>query len=180
MSRMHLGLLVCATLLPSAALAADLPKEGSFKATFFGTDLPGKMTSLPTADGKVASINEESFTYVNDAGDGFLHRATGRCLITSTSSDAGFHASGPCTYADPDGDLIFSTFAIRGGGGEAPAGTKEYIGGTGKYVGLAGRATFTIAPLKPMDKASPAAFEGHVQGTYRLGAERTTGAGAVR
>ena len=89
--------------------------------------------------------------------------------------EAGFHASGPCTYADPDGDLIFSTFDIRGGGGKAPAGTKEYIGGTGKYVGLTGHATFTIASLKPMDKTSPETFEGHVQGTYRLGSERAAG-----
>ena len=176
MLRMRFGLLVCASLLPPAALAADLPREGRFKATFFGTDLPGKMTSLPTADGKTASINEESFAYLNDAGDGFLHRATGRCLITSTGGEAGFHASGPCTYADPDGDLIFSTFDARRGGGGAPAATKEYIGGTGKYAGLTGHATFTIAPLKPMDKASPTTFEGHVQGTYRLGDGRTAGA----
>lgn len=172
MSKRDIGLLVWAFLAPSVALAADLPKEGSFKLTFFGTEVLGKRTTLPTADGKTASIDESSYTYFNDAGGGFLHEATGRCLVSGTSDDKGFHRTGPCTYADPDGDLIFSTFDIQGGGGRI-GGTKEYIGGTGKYAGLTGHATFTVAPLKTVDKDSPRSYEGHVQGTYRLGGGST-------
>jgi hypothetical protein len=178
MFRMRIGLLACAILGSSAALAADLPAEGSFKATFFGTDMLGKKTTLPTAESKTAFINEQSFVYTNDAGSGFMHRATGRCLVSATGNNTGFHASGPCTYADRDGDLIFSTFDIRGSGNSAPTGTKQYIGGTGKYAGLSGQATYTIEMLKPVDKDAPSTIEGHVQGSYKLGAG--TSAGAAR
>jgi len=169
MSKIPAGLLVWTFLVPSTAFAADLPKQGTFKVTFFATDVLGKRTTLPTANGETAAINEQTYIYTNDAGSGFLHRATGRCLVSTTYSNAGFHALGPCTYADPDGDLIFSTFDLRGTGNEPPAGTKEYIGGTGKYAGLTGHATFTITRMKPIDKDTPPTVEGHVQGTYQLG-----------
>lgn len=168
MSKMHIGLLVCTILVPAAALAAELPKQGSFKATFFETEVPAKTTTVPYADGKTASFSEGTFVYINDAGSGFMHRTTGRCLVSSIGNAAGWHSSGPCTYADPDGDLIFSTFYLHGGGNVPPAGTKEYLGGTGKYVGLTGHATFTMAVLRPMDKGSPRTVEGHVQGTYKI------------
>ena len=103
-----------------------------------------------------------------------MHRATGRCLISVTYSDAGFHSVGPCTYADPDGDQIFSTFDLRCTDNETPAGSKEYIGRTGKYAGMTGHATFTVARLKPMDKDSPITWEGHVQGSNKLGVKAAT------
>jgi hypothetical protein len=173
MSKMHIGLLICTILAPSAVLAADLPQQGTFKVTLFETEVPGKTTTLQTANGQIAAIKEHTFTYTNDAGSGFLHRATGRCLVSLTYSDASWHATGPCTYADPDGDLIFGTFDIGGTGNQTPSGTREYIGGTGKYAGLTGHATFTVIQLKTIDRDSPHVWEGHAQGTYKLAASTT-------
>src|SRR3954468_20938535 len=47
-------------------------------------------------------------------------------------------------------------------------GTKEYTGGTGKYVGLTGHAEYTGSDLKTLDKDAPEVFEGHAQGSYKL------------
>jgi hypothetical protein len=54
-------------------------------------------------------------------------------------------------------------------GNQKPTGTKEYIGGTGKYAGLTGHATFTLSQLKTIDEDSSDTWEGHAQGTYKLG-----------
>ena len=129
----------------------------------------GGLSSKPEVrDGALVIVQERddkkvSFTY--NFKDGRL----------ATKEDR-LHSLGPCTYADADGDLIFSTFDIRGTGKEEPEGTKEYIGGTGKYAGLTGHATFTTTTLKPMDKDSPHSIEGHVQGTYKLGTKAASAA----
>jgi hypothetical protein len=162
--------LVAATFLAApAAMAADLPPEGTFKATFFMTDEPAKATELPAAGDTNAWSFVESAVYTNDAGRGFLHAATGRCIGMGTGNKAAAHNAGNCVYVDADGDQIFSTFEIRRSGeGQPGRGTKEYTGGTGKYVGLTGRAEFTASSLKTLDKNAPDTFEGHAQGSYKL------------
>lgn len=64
---------------------------------------------------------------------------------------------------------IFSTCEIgRSGEGLAGRGTKEYTGGTGKYVGLTGRAEYMVSGLKTLDKNALDVFQEHVQGSYKL------------
>lgn len=169
MMRMFSALVAGAFLAAPAAIAADLPPEGTFKATFFITDEPSKATELPAAGGMNAWSFVETATYTNDAGRGFLHAATGRCIGMGTGNKAAAHNTGYCVYVDADGDQIFSTFEIRRSGeGQPGRGTKEYTGGTGKYVSLTGHAEFTASSLKTLDKNAPDVFEGHVQGSYKL------------
>lgn len=80
---------------------------------------------------------------------------------------------GPCAFADPDGDLIFTTFRFRHG--KMPPGILEFTAGTGKYAGLTGHATYTAMGLKTV-KDSPTAFEGHMEGTYKLGGKAASAA----
>ncbi|MFP4894648.1 hypothetical protein [Paraburkholderia sp. EG304] len=49
-------------------------------------------------------------------------------------------AQGACTEMDADGDKVFTTFV---------AGAHTLIGGTGKYQGITGSATFSASPLRP-------------------------------
>ena len=79
---------------------------------------------------------EEKAIYTNDAGQGFLHDATGRCLVMGTSDNHAFHYNGYCTYVDPDGDLIYSKFDIGRAGDQPVKAIKAYTGGTGKYPAL--------------------------------------------
>jgi hypothetical protein len=47
---------------------------------------------------------------------------------------------GACTEMDGDGDKVFTTFET---------GTHTLIGGTGKYKGITGTASFSANPLRP-------------------------------
>jgi hypothetical protein len=166
-----LGVLVVGTILaaPAAMAAVDLPSEGTFKVTFFMTDDSTKAAEVPAAGDKSAWSFVETATYTNDAGHGFLHEATGRCVGMGSGNKAGTHNSGYCVYVDPDGDQIFSTFDVGHSGEDQPLrGTKEYTGGTGKYVGLTGHAEYSGSDLKTLDKDAPEVFEGHAQGSYKL------------
>ena len=165
------GILVAGALVsaPTAMAAVDLPPEGTFKATFFLTDEPAKAMDMPAAGGTNAWSFAETATYTNDAGRGFLHVATGRCIGMGSGNKAAAHNTGYCVYVDPDGDQIFSTFDVGRSGEDQPLrGTKEYTGGTGKYVGLTGHAEYTGFDLNTLDKDAPEVFEGHAQGSYKL------------
>lgn len=160
------AVLAGAVFVAPAARAADIAPEADFKATFHLFNEPEK--SLTTSDGTTVEILEGKAVYTNDAGHGFLHDATGRCLAMGTSDARSFHYSGYCTYVDPDGELIFSTFDIGRTGDQPVKATKAYTSGTGKYDGLTGRADYAVTRLKTLDKNAPSILEGHVQGHYRL------------
>jgi hypothetical protein len=165
------GALVAGTILaaPAAMAAVDLPSEGTFEVTFFITGDPTRAAEVPAAGDKSAWSFAETATYTNDAGHGFLHEATGRCVGMGSGNRAGTRNSGYCVYVDPDGDQIFSTFDVgHNGEGQPLRGTKEYTGGTGKYVGLTGHAEYSGSDLETLDKDAPEVFEGHARGSYKL------------
>lgn len=159
-------LLVGAAFVAPAARADGIAPEADFKATFHLFNEPEK--SLTTSGGATVEIMEEKAVYSNDAGHGFLHDVTGRCLAMGTSESRAFHYNGYCTYVDPDGDLIYSTFDIGRAGDQPVKATKAYTGGTGKYTGLTGSADYAVTRLKNLDKDAPSILEGHVQGHYRI------------
>jgi hypothetical protein len=165
------GLLVLssAVLVAPAAQAADLPPNGSFEATFFGVNTPDKATAVPTADGKAAWIFTGTYSYLNDAGSGFLHDINGRCIGMGSGDNAGAYDTGYCTYTDRDRDQIFSTFTYGRGAADQPGhGTTAYTGGTGKYAGLTGIAEFTGYDMTALDEGAPEVFKGHMKGTYKI------------
>ena len=156
-------MLSCATLTVPGAQAADLPPSGNFEATFFGVDTPNKVTDVPTADDKAAWIFTGTYSYINDAGSGLFHDTTGRCIGMGSGNKGAAHNTGYCTYVDRDGNQIFSTFTYDRGAHRRPGQTQEYIGGTGKYVGLTGNAEFAGYDMKALDKDTPD-FEGACEG----------------
>lgn len=166
MTKILIAALVGAVSVAPAARGAGIAPEADFKATFHLFNEPEK--SLTTSGGTTVEIMEEKAVYTNDAGQGFLHDATGRCLVMGTSDARVFHYNGYCTYVDLDGDLIYSTFDIGRAGDQPVKATKAYTGGTGKYAGLTGSADYTVTRLKNLDKGAPSILEGHVQGHYRI------------
>jgi hypothetical protein len=50
------------------------------------------------------------------------------------------------THTDKEGDLIFTTYEIKGA-----AGTHNFVGGTGKYSGITGTADFTLQRVRSPD-----------------------------
>src|SRR4051794_1430823 len=110
MGRTILGAaLLAAALAGPGAVGGTRPPEGDFKATFWAVDDKAKAAEVPAApDGAWSFV--ETLAYTNDAGAGFLHEATGRCIGSGGATEGGGnHNSGWCAYADADGDQIFST-----------------------------------------------------------------------
>jgi hypothetical protein len=124
----------------AAAMAADMPKEGTYNAdyTSFGT-------SKATAIGKervLVTFDENSLWL----SKGFAEHMTWHCfgLIDILSGMEQFH--GYCVGLDPNGDQLVNDIVSDG---KFPADAKSFSGkvtittGTGKYAGISGGGTFT-------------------------------------
>jgi hypothetical protein len=124
----------------AAAMAADLPKEGTFNQdyTAFGTFKAyaiGKERVLATFD-------ENGLTLSEGFGDHMTYLCFGLADILSGMNQY----QGHCVGTDPNGDQIAVDFASDG---KFPADAKSYSGkftfttGTGKYTGISGGASVT-------------------------------------
>ena len=137
-----LGLMLTAT-----AGAADLPREGDDAYT---TDyVVNSAKPLKLAD-RTAALVEFSGVSRNDKGSGMFHRLGVRCIGLHESGTPQAVSRGACTETDADGDQIFSTYETRIANGR-PAGTHVFVGGTGKYTGITGRADYAVVPVKSSD-----------------------------
>jgi hypothetical protein len=138
----------------AAAMAGDLPREGTYNANYtaFGT-------ATPTAIGKerVLVTFDENGLWLSK---GFAENVTWHCfgLVDILKGMEQFH--GYCVGTDPNGDQLVNDIASDG---KFPAGAKSYSGkvalatGTGKYAGISGSGTFTCHGPE---------FRTAVQGTY--------------
>jgi hypothetical protein len=123
----------------AAALAADLPKEGTFSGTYSATStykayLVGKERVLVTYD-------ENGLT----VGKGFYDHMTWHCFGLADIASGIEQAQGRCVGTDPAGDQI----ALESEGKHAAdaktyGGTATFTTGTGKYAGISGGATFEL------------------------------------
>jgi hypothetical protein len=125
----------------AVAMAADLPKEGTFNQdyTAFGTFKAyaiGKERVLATFD-------ENGLALSKGFGDHMTYHCFGLADIVSGMRNQ-YH--GHCVGTDPNGDQIVVDFASDG---KFPADAKSYSGkftfttGTGKYTGISGGASVT-------------------------------------
>ena len=152
----HFHLAIAASMLAltvTSASAAEFPKTGDTKAT-------GYMTSTPVEqlDGWEADWQPEIYVQTgiirNEKDGGPFDRSFLRCIGVAAMVAGQFSDSGTCTETDKDGDKIFITYGV---------GTFTFIGGTGKYKGMAGGGTVK-ADVAFQDKKNGAyilAFEKH-------------------
>ena len=128
-------------LCPLGARAADFPSKGDFRITFTAVNSsPTKPVTI--GDNRTVAVNVAMMTAVNQAGSGLLHNMAGRCASMATT-DAGaktFENHGYCDYADADGDHVYERFDYPVQQPAAtPQATGEWLGGTGKVVGIGGK-----------------------------------------
>lgn len=134
-------------MLTAVASAADLPRQGDDAYT---TDyVVTSAKPLKLAD-RTASLVEFSGVSRNDQGSGMFHRLGVRCIGLHESGSPQAVSRGACTETDADGDQIFSTYESRIANGK-PAGAHVFVGGTGKYAGMTGRADYSFVPIKSSD-----------------------------
>jgi hypothetical protein len=153
-------LAVCLLLIaPISALAQPLPKEGR-----------GAMTSYNTGTVKILAGGQDvaAITYdvlgiiTNDAGQGFLHNASYRCVGGLSATKGEFdNEQGLCVSTDRDGDQTFYRYTGTGRVGAATKLKGSYVGGTGKYTGLTGTWEGERTIFRPtMEGTSHSIFKG--------------------
>ncbi|WP_298827115.1 hypothetical protein [uncultured Piscinibacter sp.] len=134
-------------MLTTAATAAGLPRQGNDAYT---TDyIVHSARPLKLAD-RTASLVEFSGVSRNDKGSGMFHRLGVRCVGLHESGSPQAVSRGACTETDADGDQMFSTYESRIADGK-PIVTHVFVGGTGKYAGMTGRADYSVVPVKSSD-----------------------------
>ena len=142
-----------AVLMGSAAMAADLPKEGTWNVTNSGFGTAKGVTS----GGRTMAAFDENTLQV---GEGLLDHMTSHCwgLFDITNGTAQHH--GYCVGTDPTGDQIIADFSSDGRyppDSKSVKGTFTFRGGTGKYAGISGSGEYV---------SDAAAFRSGTEGTY--------------
>jgi hypothetical protein len=122
-----------AMVFGAAALAADLPKEGTFSGTYsgFGTfkaTLVGKERVVAVWDANAITVGKGIWDHVSWHG-------SGQDNITSGIS----HVRGYFVGTDSDGDnIVVDLPEVTHPAGKAFNGTLLLTSGTGKYAGISG------------------------------------------
>jgi hypothetical protein len=131
-------------LAPLALVASDapafagepLPKSGSAKLAAYAV-----CRSLAIVDmGSAGSNSSAECTGIVKTRDGskLLDNLAIRCMEESKARPEGYLFTGTCVQTDGEGDKLYMTY-------EGPeSGTLEWIGGTGKYDGIAGKGAWSV------------------------------------
>ena len=124
------------------------------------------------ADVDSGDFGGRRFTYskfhgvlINSADGGFVHQSRMQCRSVN---DNGF-VSGYCTVTDADEDRLYLMIQ-RAGTPEissGPGGEMLFIGGTGKYSGIQGGATYAVE-YEPGNSRISARGMMSMEGTFRM------------
>ncbi len=149
---MHMNRLVMASrfgvaaivVLASASHAAS--DEGKTSYTSYYTVKSAQTVKL----GEGRSLTSVEFTGLtrNDEGKDMFDNMSVLCLGDYFADGGVTEGQGACTEVDADGDEVFTKFTFSSAT-KPPAGVHTMIGGTGKYAGISGEASFTVQYLKP-------------------------------
>ena len=140
-----LVLFMCA----SVSVAEDLPRQGSFRVTI---QQDGSWEGFSVAQKYWVWIARRKGVF---DGTGPLNGMTSRCISKGMTVYGISTAEIHCENTDNDGDQIFEMSKEEcacASGGKGGTGTGEFLGGTGKYVGI--RGSFEIErKVGPRDQA---------------------------
>src|SRR5437879_5028852 len=129
--RMRVTVCCCAVLLLlgiSAALAADLPKQGSYDITSCWS---GVSNAIAFSKTHTASSVELTGTTRSNPPGGPFDMVTFRCVGMSSSIEGKNTGMNLCEGIDKDGDKYLVRNSIEG-----PKSAQETLTGTGKYEGM--------------------------------------------
>ena len=163
-------IVLASVLFASSAIAGELPKEGKYSGDYYssGSFVVAAMNKEATAG--VRNFDEVGVT----VGSGILDHMTWRCMGEQGGFAEKVRATGMCVATDLGGDQIVGDFVAS----PVPLSDKErrgkfeFVGGTGKYVGITGAFTFINYPYEMpySDLAAANHYAAHntYEGTYKL------------
>lgn len=134
----RMGALVFVFATFSFAAAAELPKTGKFSG-HFGWIFKGDTQELGA--NRTVYVGMVDGVLFNDAGKGVMHKARVNCALMNDVNQGHANARGTCEVIDADGDKAFLEWKCAGAMPACP-GDQRFIGGTGKYTGIAGTSKF--------------------------------------
>lgn len=134
-----------AAVTAAAQQPTPLPRSGEFSLIYTFVN-PEPWAPVPRAvdpngvPTETATMNTNIAWLMNAAGSGFGHQMTGQCSsINRLEGTTTVESYGNCVYTDAQGDKLFEEFNRLPG---ETVTTGRWVGGTGKYAGIA--STFTI------------------------------------
>jgi len=148
----------------AATMAADLPKEGTYKATYTSA---GPFILIPV--GKERAFVVWSDEIGQTVSDGFLDHLTWRCWGMGDHTNGLGHEHGTCVATDPSGDQVVDDWNNEDYtfGQKIIKSTDRFTSGTGKYAGITGGGTST-ADMGFRAPEGTFVMRGEMQGTYKL------------
>lgn len=157
-------------VISSSSMAAELATSGAFEGRFY-SHIVQKIEDLETVDGMKSYVNESFTFHAGNQHGSFLDGTTERCLAYGSYSEASGAVKevGRCTSTDADGDKIFEEYELElSGAKDINPGKAKFLGGTGKYTGLAATLTFVGENWPAISKADVMAV-GNYKGEYKIG-----------
>jgi hypothetical protein len=124
-----------------AAMAAELPKEGTFSATYSGF---GTFKGSQIGKSKYLGMFDENGLTV---GKGLMDHLTWHCFGLQDTTDGMTQFKGNCVGTDPDKDQIAMDIASDGRqawDAKSYAVTGTFTAGSGKYAGITGIYTYVV------------------------------------
>src|ERR1700733_12577862 len=148
----------------AVAVAGDLPKEGTYKATYSSSS-PIKLIQV----GKERVFLVFSDEIGQTVSDGFLDHATWRCWGMGDHTNGLGQDHGSCVATDPSGDQVVDDWKTEDYtlGQKMVKLTDKFTTGTGKYAGITGGGTATVdTGFRPPEGTFVICAE--MQGIYKL------------
>jgi len=154
------GVLAIALVLGGIATETWAVEKGRFRGRAVLVLTKYEESIVPDAPGHVLSQYERDGVFFNETGGTFLDTARYQVIGRGDKSQDGLTANGYKIFTMPDGSQIFAKFEGKFSGGHL-VGTLMLIGGTGKYQGVKGHATWDL--YKVTDKVSWDIVEGEYE-----------------
>ncbi len=134
------GILLFASQIASAQQQTQFPRQGS--ATYV-TSYNFRTLTFMNMD-EVGSQGLQEFVGItrNTDGQNLFDNMAVRCISYGETIGKNSISHGACIETDIDGDKVFTTFE------GAPVRAHTFVGGTGKYKGISGKAPYTGKSLR--------------------------------
>jgi hypothetical protein len=123
-------------LCSATAMAADLPKQGTYNGTYTAI---GTYKATKIGDRTVNIFDENGVQVTN----GFADHMTFHCWGTNQIANGESASEGHCVATDPTGDLLETRFSLqRALVDKIAKGSVSLVAGTGKFAGVSGTSAF--------------------------------------
>lgn len=169
---LHLSITVLLSLVLSlsAAHAEPMKSHGLFNLKM---EMLGQYDGRDLGGDEAGAIYQYTLEIKNVTGAGFLHDANAKCFAIGYFTNEPEHQTGFCYITDVEGDKILQRYHRS-----TLLGYVTFLSGTGKYVGISGKAEYEV-DAEDVWEGNQVASTLNMMGSYEF-PKRTYEANATR